>query len=155
MHATKLAVWILVFGLLQPARGDAPAGPEPAAAEPSVEAVTGDEPTAEAETATEPAAADSPPVGPPPQAEPAAAVPAVQRVQVDLHVEGELFAPAGRDAEPVRQPIAVEARFDFIERSGTGPAAVVRDYTEAAAVVRIADAPARFALPADARRVEV
>jgi len=86
---------------------------------------------------------------------PPPAAPPAHRVTVEIAVTGELFAPAGRDAEPVRQPIAVEARFDFVERSGTAAATVVRDYAEAVAVVRVADAPARIMLPTDARRIEV
>ena len=34
------------------------------------------------------------------------------RVRFRLDVEGELFAPAGRGAEPIRDPIEVHARFD-------------------------------------------
>jgi hypothetical protein len=155
MRATALATWILALGLLQPAWGDEPAGPEqvaqPAAAgeePPAVEALGSGEPTAEptveAVNANEPtAAAEAPPK------------PAAHRVKVDLEVKGELFAPAGRDAEPVRRPIAIEARFDFVERSGTGTAAATRTYAEAAADVRVADEPARLTLSADARRVEV
>ncbi len=150
MRATNLGVWMLVLGLLQPALGEEPAATEPAA----VEAAASDEaPPAAEPVAGEPAAQK--PVETPPQAESVATFPAAHRVQVDLHVEGELFAPAGRDAEPVRRPITIEARFDFIEQSGTGTATASRTYAEAAAVVRVADEPARMALPADARRVEV
>jgi hypothetical protein len=149
MRASNLAVWVLVLGLLQPTRGDDPAVPEPAA---------GDEAPAAAELAAEAAAAEAtaePSVEPPPEAEPIASVPAAHRVQVDLHVQGELFAPAGRDAEPVRRPITIEARFDFVEQSGTGTATATRTYAEASADVRVAEEPARTTLPADARRVEV
>lgn len=155
MRATNLAVWILVLGLLQPALGDEPAVQEPGAPEPATaEAAASNEAPAAAEpVAGDPAA--EPPVEAPPQAEPTASVPAAHRVQVDLHVQGELFAPAGRDAEPVRRPISIEARFDFVEQSGTGTAAATRTYAEAAAVVRVADESTRITLPADARRIEV
>jgi len=82
--------------------------------------------------------------------------PTPHRVQLQLDVRGELFAPAGRGTDPVRQPIAVEARFDFVERPATGnDAAVSREYREAKAVVRIDDRADEIALPADARRLAV
>lgn len=152
MRATDLAVWFLVLGLVHQSWGDEQTVPEqPDAAAVASDAVASDE----APAAAEPAAAEpvAEPSVEPPQAEPVASVPAAHRVQVDLDVQGELFAPAGRDAEPMRRPITIEARFDFIEQSGT--AAATRTYAEAAAVVRVADEPARMALPADARRVEV
>lgn len=155
MRATAVATWILAVGLLLPAWGDEPASPEPAAQP----AAVGDEPpAAEAPEAVEPAA--EPAVEAENAAAPTAAAespppPAAHRVKVDLDVKGELFAPAGRDAQPVRRPIAIEARFDFVERPGTGTAAATRTYAEAAAIVRVADEPARLTLSADARRVEV
>jgi len=82
--------------------------------------------------------------------------PTPHRVQLQLDVRGELFAPAGRDTDPVRQPIAVEARFDFVERPAIGEdAAASREYREAKGVVRIDDRSSEIALPADARRVAV
>lgn len=82
--------------------------------------------------------------------------PTTHRVQLQLDVRGELFAPAGRNTDPVRQPIAVEARFDFVERPAIGnDAAASREYREAKAVVRIDDRSDEIALPADARRVAV
>ena len=82
--------------------------------------------------------------------------PTPHRVRLQLDVRGELFAPAGRNTDPVRQPIAVEARFDFVERPAIGnDAAASREYREAKAVVRIDDRSDEIALPADARRVAV
>ncbi len=37
-------------------------------------------------------------------------------VEFDLHVRGELFAAATAGAEPVRRPITLDARFEFVER---------------------------------------
>lgn len=37
------------------------------------------------------------------------------RVRQTLDAEGRIFAPAGRGAEPVRRPITVTGRFDFLE----------------------------------------
>ncbi len=134
--------------------------PEPAA-DVAPEAAPAEPPPATNEAGDpEPVASLTPPSQAEPAADPAPAAtpapaPAAHRVKVDIDVAGELFAPTGRDAEPVRQSIAVEARFEFIERSGTAAATVVREYAEAAAVVRVADEPARVALPADARRVAV
>jgi hypothetical protein len=159
MRATLVAGWIVLFGLTAavvaeddgsslavPAASDAAEVAEEPIPEPIQEPIP--DPIPEPEAA-EPPAPDA-------AAEPAPApAPAAHRVTVDIGVSGELFAPTGPDAEPVRQPIAVDARFDFIERSGTGTATVVRDYAEAAATVRVADQPARVDLPADARRVEV
>jgi hypothetical protein len=83
-------------------------------------------------------------------------VPSASRVQIDLDVRGELFAPTGRETEPVRQPIAVEARFDFIERPDTATdRAAIREYSEAKACVTVAGRPAEVSLPAAARRVVV
>ena len=48
------------------------------------------------------------------------------QVQVRLDVTGELVAPAGRDADPVRQPISVAGRFDFIDRELDRLTGVVR-----------------------------
>lgn len=145
MRGTNLAVWMLVLGLWQPTRGEESALPAPAA-EPAAA-----EPAAAEAAVVEPAAAE--PVAEEPVM--AAPAPATYRVTVDLEVKGELFAPVGRDAEPIRHPITIEARFDFVERPGTGTAAASREYAEAAAVVRVADEPASMALPVDARRVEV
>lgn len=159
-----VAAWIVVSSLAAPLAaeeaGVAETPAEVAVTEPVTDPVT--EPVEAAEQAapavpepepTPPTAEDVAAATPPEPAPPPA--PPADRVTVEIAVTGELFAPAGRDAEPVRQPIAVEARFDFVERSGTAAATVVRDYAEAVAVVRVADAPARIMLPADARRVAV
>jgi len=104
----------------------------------------------------EPTADDVPtPVAPPAAAEVEAPGAAAVRVRVDLDVRGELFAPTGRDSPPVRQPIAVEARFDFTERREPARATTGRIYAEAKAVIRVDGLPQEVALGADARRVEV
>jgi hypothetical protein len=91
-----------------------------------------------------------------PRPEPEPAEPTATRVRLDLDVRGELFAPAGRDAAPVRQPITVEARFDFTEQPVTaGEAAAARIYKEARAVVRVDGQADEISLSADARRIEV
>jgi hypothetical protein len=161
MRATLVAGWIVLFGLTAavvaeddgsslavPAASDAAEVAEEPIQEPIQEPIPDPIPEPEAAEPPAPDAAAEPAPAPAP-------APAAHRVTVDIGVSGELFAPTGPDAEPVRQPIAVDARFDFIERSGTGTATVVRDYAEAAATVRVADQPARVDLPADARRVEV
>jgi len=95
--------------------------------------------------------AAAPPPDPAPPTEPTP-----HRVQLQLDVRGELFAPAGRTSDPVRQPIAVEARFDFVERLANGDdMAASREYREAKAVVSIDERSDEIALPADARRVAV
>jgi hypothetical protein len=74
------------------------------------------------------------------------------RIRMKLDVSGEIFAPAGRDVPPVRRPIAVDARFDFVQ---TGSAAaehgVIRRYRDAAADVRVEESVRTARLPADAR----
>lgn len=158
---TTTAGWILAIFLAWPAAADEPEGAVDA---PPADApvATAAEPTAETEPAS-PAAEAAPVEGttaPDAAAPPAEATlppaPTPRRVQVQLDVRGELFAPAGRDTDPVRQPIAVEARFDFVERPATGDdVAARREYREAKAVVRIDDRSDEIALPADARRVAV
>jgi hypothetical protein len=85
---------------------------------------------------------------------------AAQRVRAKLDVSGEIFAPAGGDAEPIRQPIAVAATFDFLEAAAPegedgAKAAVIRRYNEAAAEVTVDGQSARVELPADARTLSV
>lgn len=143
---------------LPPAAEDAPVAAPPAAvAAPEAESETTngatlpDPPPA---SLAEPASADEHEL--PPAAEPAPPVPTVNRVQIELDVRGELFAPTGRQTEPVRQPIAVEARFDFIERPDTAAdRAAIREYAEAQACVTVAGRPVEVSLPAAARRVVV
>jgi hypothetical protein len=86
---------------------------------------------------------------------PATARPA-SRVMIELEVDGEIFAPAGRDAQPVREPIEMEARFAFVEwYDAAGNDAVLRIYQDAAADMRVDGAASRTALAADARNVKV
>lgn len=82
---------------------------------------------------------------------------AESRVRLKIDVTGELFAPAGRGAPPVRQPIAVVARFDFLERptGDAGPGRVVRRYADAAAELTVSGSISRTALANDAREVRV
>ena len=55
-------------------------------------------------------------------------------VELNLQVKGELFATASQ-AEPVRQPITLDARFEFVERAAaTGDGdTVARRYATALA----------------------
>jgi hypothetical protein len=64
-----------------------------------------------------PAIAD--PIGPPDNG--VAASSPSHRIRIKLDVAGEIFAPAGRDVPPVRRPIAVDARFDFVETGSDEP----------------------------------
>lgn len=91
-----------------------------------------------------------------PAAEPPAAA-SVERLRATIDVVGELFAPAGRDAPPIRRPIAVGARFDFIERplSDVEEPTVERRYTDAAADLEIDGHTQRTMLADDARTVRV
>lgn len=79
------------------------------------------------------------------------------RCRVKLDVTGELIAPAGRDAPPIRRPITVDARFDFEEavvREAAVPT-VSRSYTDAVASLRIGGEEAVTSLADDARRLLV
>ena len=38
------------------------------------------------------------------------------RIDLDLRVRGDLFATAAAGAEPVRRPITLDARFEFLEQ---------------------------------------
>lgn len=89
-----------------------------------------------------------------------------QRVWVKLDVTGEIFAVAGREAEPVREPITVAAVFDFLE-SPAGDASeesperaektvATRRYFDATAEISIAgQSSLRTTLAADARLLSV
>lgn len=86
------------------------------------------------------------------------------RVRIKLDVRGELLAPVGPDAPPLREPVEMAARFDFDETSptptsgetATPPVAVVRrSYRDATATMRIGDTSTTATLAADARRLLV
>lgn len=80
------------------------------------------------------------------------------RVRVRVDASGELFATAGRDAEPVRQPIAVAGRFDFLETradSADAPAVALRAFTEAVADITVDGQATRVVLGDDARHVRM
>lgn len=84
-----------------------------------------------------------------------AAPPPARRIRMKLDVAGEIFAPAGRDVPPVRRPITVDARFDFVQVASVAAGDAERRYLDAAADVRIDDAVQATRLPADARRMRV
>ena len=78
------------------------------------------------------------------------------RIRIKLDVAGEIFAPAGRDVPPVRRPISVDARFDFVQTlSDEQGQAGTRRYRDAAADVRVDDAVRKARLPNDARAMRV
>ena len=86
------------------------------------------------------------------------------RVRIKLDVRGELLAPVGPDAPPLREPVEMAARFDFDEtapapssvETGTPPVAVVRrSYRDATATMRVGDTSTTATLAADARRLLV
>lgn len=81
--------------------------------------------------------------------------PPAHRIRIKLDATGEIFAPAGRDVPPVRRPIAVDARFDFVQVVGIAGDDAERRYLDAAADVRIDDAVQAIRLPVDARRMRV
>lgn len=102
----------------------------------------GQEPT----TADAVAEADAPPPAP-----------AANRVRIKLDVSGEIFAPAGPDKPQIREPISVDARFDFVESAaGDAPEGVaLRHYADASADLTIAGQRSHVALADDARSVRV
>lgn len=78
------------------------------------------------------------------------------RVQVRLDVAGELVATTGREAEPLRQPIGVAGRFDFVETPvDDATAAVTRTYHDASATIVVDGERSVVALADDARTVFV
>ncbi len=86
------------------------------------------------------------------------------RVRVKLDVRGELLAPVGPDAPPLREPVEMAARFDFEETSPAPPsgeptphpvAVVRRSYRDATATMRVGDTSTTATLAADARRLLV
>jgi hypothetical protein len=178
--ATWFLALAFVAGIPAVRAGDEPTGDgqdivADAAAESAPLAIDERQPEAEAPAESEPSPAESdaptpveePPLAtvteldatPEPTAEPveSPAEPVVEavpshRIRMKLDVSGEIFAPAGRDVPPVRRPIAVDARFDFVQ---TGSAAadhgVIRRYRDAAADVRVEESVRTARLPADAR----
>lgn len=89
---------------------------------------------------------------------PASSSAAPLRVRVKVDASGELIATAGREAEPVRQPIAVAGRFDFSERpadADAAPAVVVRTFTDAVAEITVDGQAAQVVLADDARQLRV
>jgi len=163
-----VACWVVAIGLSAAAQdqGGGP-GKEPMPVDALGEAAEAAEelpaPTAEVPAAAERVAASEPAVddGALEAAEPPAGTTvtaeqgrdAPRRVLLEMDVAGELFASAGTEST-IRRPIAVEARFDFVEEVVSGSAAS-RDYAEASAVIRIDGESADTALAADARRVTV
>lgn len=78
------------------------------------------------------------------------------RVRLSLDVEGELFAPVGGNAPPLRQPITVTGRYDFLEAPvAESRGTVVRRYLDAAADVRVEGVARRITLGDDARVLSV
>jgi hypothetical protein len=82
------------------------------------------------------------------------------RVRVRLDVTGELLAPAGPDAAPVREAVEMAARFDFdetsLDPSAPDAAALVRrTYRDATASMRVGGVASTATLATDARRLLV
>ena len=77
-------------------------------------------------------------------------------VELNLRVKGELFATASQ-AEPVRRPITLDARFEFVERvAATGDGdTVARHYATARADIETDGHRVRQRLAADARELLV
>jgi hypothetical protein len=123
------------------------------ATEPNEDAV-GDEPSSAA-ASVEPAVAAAP--DPPPSPAPEEPRGTIDRLQVKVDLAGEIFAPAGRDAPPLRLPTSLEAIFDFTESevAGDQDGSVERCYTDAAADLRIDGGTRRITLAPDARVVRV
>jgi len=89
-------------------------------------------------------AADAPPI------------PDASRVRIELGVRGDLFASAHAGEEPVRRPIVLDARFEFLERAAAaGEGGVVRRYQTARADIETDGRGHRQSLAADAREVQV
>lgn len=139
------------------------ADPPPASSpEPAPEAAD----PADAETVSDTALDAGPAAGagPPPAQEPVPAaddqpVAAAARVRVKLDVAGEIFAPAGRDAPPLRLATNLDAMFDFHEvplaDQGAGEPLVERRFADAVAELRLDGTARRIALAPEARVVRV
>jgi len=80
-----------------------------------------------------------------------------RRVDVTLTATGELHGPATGSKEGVRQPIAMEGRFRFLEtlEPQGSDAVVLRRYKQAEATLDADGGEQTLTLPADARRVAV
>lgn len=123
---------------------EAEAKPESADTIPETEAVP-DEPL-ETDSTTAPGAAESV-SRPPPDAG--------LRVRMRLDVAGELFTVPGSDGAAVREPVTMNARFDFDERPATAGAATARHYRDATAAIELAGQKTASTLAGDARRLLV
>lgn len=99
------------------------------------------------------------PVDPAAQAAVSPGVPVGLRVRIKLDVTGELLAPAGPDAPPVREAVEMTARFDFEEtvpEAAPAQSAVVRRvYRDATASLQVGGVATTATLAADARRLLV
>jgi hypothetical protein len=78
-----------------------------------------------------------------------------QRVRMRLDVSGELFAGTGRDGATVREPVAMNARFDFDERPDAAGTATARRYRDATAALELAGQQNSTTLAGDARQLLV
>lgn len=169
-HRTRRAAGIIaavvVMGISWPlpsSRGDEPAADGPsdgAIIDESAEDVAPPDPTADQPADPDPGEQSSPveaAAAEEPEARPAAA--RADRVRVKLDVTGEIFAPAGKDAPPLRLPTSLDAMFDFTEsplgtEESTDPT-VERRYSDAVAELRVDGAARRISLARDARVVRV
>jgi hypothetical protein len=77
------------------------------------------------------------------------------QIELTLRVQGDLFATAAAGADPVRRPISLEARFEFVERPLTdaGGDGVTRRYSIARADIETDGHRAEQRLARDARDV--
>jgi len=130
--------------------------PETDRSEPTIEADDAVAPEAEVDDAEEPAAMEEETdesieaVAAQPESE----APSSTRVRMKLDVRGEVFAPAGSDAPPVRLPIEVAARFNMSE-TPLPEGGCLRMYRDASATLRLDGAERITRLAPDARRIRV
>jgi len=77
------------------------------------------------------------------------------RIELDLRVRGDLFATASAGAEPVRRPITLDARLEFVEQpaADAGGDTVARRYSTARADIETDGHRATQRLATDAREV--
>ena len=80
-----------------------------------------------------------------------------RHVEVTLDVRGELHGPASGSQEGARQPIAMEARFRFLEtlEPAGSDAVALRRYERAEATLDAAGGEQSLMLPADARQISI